>query len=575
MDVPVRLRGCPLRNVAVLCVAWYGLVLHAGCARHGIPSGGPADETAPVVQRSVPTSGAVNTDRTTPIVIEFSEPVARETLAGQVTVSPARHGSPQIKWSDGDRTIRLTWTDTLRENTTYRVSLGAKLSDRRQNALKEPYTFAFGTGHRIDGGHIIGRVEPLDPAQRAAASWTVNAYQLEALPDTFWRATPAYTTRTGPEGRFDLPFLRAGEYRLLAFADRDNNAVHDPGESYGLPERNAIATDTSLPDSLSIFGFPYDTSTFCLRRCIATVQHGVTLTMTHPIDTMRLSESSIAVSDSAGEHPIAFALIPPTARRAAQLELLTEGLTAGQTIRVACAGLYDHRGQGLCADAECFTVVNDIRDTSGPTIVSVALPTVRVALTPFEPIRWEFSEPVDAQRLSDAVRVTDTLDAAIDGERIWRNPLLFDYVPANGWPDDGPVRARIDSAALFDRHGNAAPSQALEWVFEPLTAARMGRIEGDVTIADSSLNAAVCHITLRRTGTSTSTHIQRAGPGPFSVEIPGGNWQLSGYLDANGNGEFETGRLMPWQFAEPMTVHPDTLVVRPRFTLEDVELKFD
>ncbi len=58
-----------------------------------------------------------------------------------------------------------------------------------------------------------------------------------------YKEKPYYISRVDPDGYFELNYLAAGDYNLVAFQDDNQNSIYDPGK-----ERVAFFTGTSSFD---------------------------------------------------------------------------------------------------------------------------------------------------------------------------------------------------------------------------------------------------------------------------------------------------------------------------------------
>ncbi len=119
------------------------------------PTGGPPDATPPALEFSEPAAGSVDveTDRLT---FTFSEPVDEASLLNAFSITPELLGPIEVKSSGRTVTVRLP--ETLREETTYRVTLDTSLRDRRSVSLDAPITLAFATGSEIDTAKLAGHM---------------------------------------------------------------------------------------------------------------------------------------------------------------------------------------------------------------------------------------------------------------------------------------------------------------------------------------------------------------------------------------------------------------------------------
>ena len=537
------------------------------CAQPGAPHGGPPDITPPTVDLTIPGSADVGVARDFGLVLQFSEPMEKTTLESGIAVSPGRAGTPKFEWSSGSRRVHISWPDSLRDSTTYRITLTNRVADRRGNKLAEPYTFAFSTGAHVDRGEIRGHVR-FDGSK--AGAYDVFAYRVETMPDTFWLSPPDYATQTGIDGRFQLPFLREGLYRLLILTDANRNHRLDHGEQFALATSDVTVGDDIPPDSINLFPTVYDTVPFTLKSCASIGPRLISLNFSHPLDTTGASAWRISARDSATGLPQDLARLNPTPRRTSSVTIDGNWI-AGTVYSFASENIGDQRGRQIVADScQCRHV--NVVDSVGPKIEWVFLPSVIEALKATDPIIWVFSEPVDSVRIAGAVSVRDTAGARIDGETAWRDAQTLTFTPGETWPDTVEVLAAIDSVHLVDEDGNLAGAGTYRWRFRPLGEGFLGAIEGQIESSPSS--PPDYWIDVHEVGKSRSTRVRLTGPGKFSLTLPAGRWQLGGFVDTDRDGRWSPGRLDPFAPPELRAVPSDTLDVRARFTLEDIVLRF-
>ncbi len=549
--------------VAIAAGAW----ILTACAQQGAPQGGPPDSTPPTVELTAPASADVFVGRDRGLTLEFTEPIERATLENGLTLSPSRRGAPEFKWSNGSRHVDITWADSLRDSTTYRVTVTNRVADRRGNKLAEPYTFAYSTGDHVDRGEILGRIRP---REGKLESFDVFAYRIESMPDTFWLSTPDYATQSGPEARFQLPFLRGGVYRLMALTDANRNQRLDHGEQFALATRELTVGDEIPADSIDLFPTLHDTVPFTIKSCAVTGPRLITLVFSHPLDTTGALGWSINSVDSATGTAVNHERLIPTLRRPSAISLDGDW-TVGQVYSFAVEGIWDQRGQRIRPDT-CLCVFAALADSIVPSIESVFLPSTADALTTKDALLWVFSEPIDTIKLEGGVHVGDTAGAAIVGDLFWRDAQTLAFRPRTPWPDTTEVVATIDSTLLADRQGNQAGAGIYKWRLRPLGEESFGAIEGRTETSLSSLPD--YWIEARELGKSRSTRIRMSGPGQFTLNLPAGRWQLGGFIDSDGDGRWSPGSLTPFSTPELRAAPSDTLDVRARFTLEDIILRF-
>jgi len=543
------------------------LCLMVSCAQLGTPQGGPPDVTPPAVEMTRPGSGDVLVARDAGLSLQFSEPLDKNTITGNLEISPSRSGQAEYKWSNGSRRVDITWPDSLRDSTTYRMTVNNRVADRHGNKFPEPYTFAFSTGAQVDRGEIRGHVR--SEGDKSGA-YDVFAYRLETMPDTFWLSPPDYATQTGPDGRFQLPFLRAGRYRLLVLADGNRDQRLDHGERFALAARDFAVADEVPPDSADLFPTVRDTVPFTLRNCTPVGHNLIALTFSHPLDTGDAANWMITAFDSVSGVPVEFQRLNPTPRRTNAVTLSGQW-TTGSVYTITVAHILDQRGHHLDSDT-CHCAYVAITDSLGPKIEWVTLPAENEALTIRDPIQWFFSEPVDTSRFTGAATVRDTVGGDIGGHWQWRDVQTLIFTPDPAWPDTTIVYAVIDSTRLADAAGNLSRPGTYKWRFTPLGESRQGEIEGRI---ESSLPApAVFWLEARAIGDARRIRVRTTAPGPLLLVLPAGRWQLGGFVDADDDGRWYPGSVSPFRHSELRMIRSDTLDVRARFTLEDIILRF-
>lgn len=202
------------------------LLLSAGCANIGNPSGGARDEDPPRFLSANPHPGAINVSRNK-ITLNFNELVNVRDAFQNVVVSPVTGSTPKVSTSGRRITIDF---DSLKPTTTYTVDFGNSIEDNTENNKLPYFAYTFSTGPDIDTLRIAGRVlgaRNLEPEQGITVGVTRN------LSDSAFKTLPLLrVARTDDRGRFVIRGLAPGHYRVFALADRDNDF------KYSNPEEN-------------------------------------------------------------------------------------------------------------------------------------------------------------------------------------------------------------------------------------------------------------------------------------------------------------------------------------------------
>lgn len=198
------------------------LLLLVGCAKQGMPTGGPKDETAPKVVSTRPQNGT-NNFNAKEFTIDFDEYVVLKDAENNIIVSPPMAEKPEYKVKG--RSLHVKINDTLSQNTTYLFQMINAVADFNEGNLL-PYTdFVFSTGNDIDSMTLSGTV--LDALSLKASESTVSVW---LFPDGYDTIPPTYITRCDPKGNFMFKHIKPGHYSILAVCDENRNLRHNEAE---------------------------------------------------------------------------------------------------------------------------------------------------------------------------------------------------------------------------------------------------------------------------------------------------------------------------------------------------------
>lgn len=209
------------RKNLLLCLL--ALILTAACASIGNPDGGRFDETPPRVVGSSPADGAVNVSKKK-VQILFDEYIKLEKASEKVVISPPQIEPANVR-ADGKR-VKVDFYDSLRANTTYTIDFSDAIEDNNEGNPMGQYTFSFSTGDVIDTMQVSGRVlnaADLEPIKGIM----VGLYPADSTwNDTLFRTRPFLrVSRTNGEGRFTIKGVKDGAYRVRALEDKDGDFV--------------------------------------------------------------------------------------------------------------------------------------------------------------------------------------------------------------------------------------------------------------------------------------------------------------------------------------------------------------
>lgn len=231
------------RKNLLLCLL--ALLLTAACASIGNPDGGRFDETPPRVVGSSPADGAVNVSKRK-VQILFDEYIKLEKASEKVVISPPQIEPANVR-ADGKR-VKVDFYDSLRANTTYTIDFSDAIEDNNEGNPMGQYTFSFSTGDVIDTMQVSGRVlnaADLEPIKGIM----VGLYPADSTwNDTLFRTRPFLrVSRTNGEGRFTIKGVKDGAYRVRALEDKDGDFVFSQKNEWVAFDTTVYVTG-SFPD---------------------------------------------------------------------------------------------------------------------------------------------------------------------------------------------------------------------------------------------------------------------------------------------------------------------------------------
>lgn len=177
-----------------------------------------------------------------PVEFLFDERVSERVSGGSldqaVLVSP-RTGRVRVR--HGRQSITVDIDGGFRPGLVYRVTLLPVIQDLFNNQLMDPFEVVFSTGGRFNPSAVAGTV------------WDrVSADGVEGLQVVAVAAgdadTVRHVARTDTAGVYVFRYLPPGEYRVVAFLDRNRDEVVDRMELQGEGAFSLAGTDTLFVD---------------------------------------------------------------------------------------------------------------------------------------------------------------------------------------------------------------------------------------------------------------------------------------------------------------------------------------
>lgn len=236
-----------MKRALTIALALFALFLSAlnlqRCARVIAPQGGPRDTIPPHVVRTVPPILTKNFTGQQ-FRLYFNEyPVIKDPQKQIVFSPPLQY--PFTALMKG-KSIEVSFSDTLRENTTYSIFFGESIADLTEGNRLSNYRYTLSTGEKIDSCHLNGHLrdawlhEPIEDASIMIYRNNVDSFPKSILPD--------FVARTNTNGDFDLQYIPQGLYKIFALKDENANLLYDMPKELIAYQSPLVQSQCNIPN---------------------------------------------------------------------------------------------------------------------------------------------------------------------------------------------------------------------------------------------------------------------------------------------------------------------------------------
>jgi len=545
-----------------------------GCAKEGIPPGGPVDEVAPQVVSMFPEPGSTNVDRGQPIVFRFSEPMEHRSTERSLFFTPDIGSTLRVEWKG--RELHLIPLLPYRENTTIVVTIGADAADLRRNRLGRSITLAFSTGSALDVSSVGGSV--VEDGRFVTGAW-VWIYPVGEGPGQEAGADPAllsapepsfplYITQADNTGRFEQTHMSQGIYRVFAFRDADGNRRFDlDNDPLAVPPADIRCGKEDYPSSGMVLNVALrDTTGPIIRSASAPNSDYVHIRFSEPpaagsIPLIALEPymAEEGVDSFAGTVRVVRSYLPLNAPTT--LAVQVEGLEPGTRYRARLLEVRDALGNpGRHASRPITFSIPAQADTTRPLVTEVTPADSSLSLNRDTRLRLTFSTEIDTSGLQQWVLVgPDTIRL----ESFWLDPHVVELVPRDDVVPDAFYQLSIEAQSLRSWTGLSGPADDYTPAWRGIRPAGRGtlrfRVDGKPLPGPGRYRVIIEGV---GSGTAPRTEIELTDPSELTTpELPVGPYWVWGFADADGDGVLNVGRIRPYMPAEAVGVISDTLYV--------------
>ncbi len=484
-------------------------------------------------------------------------------------------GQLTFGWSGTE--VEIQFSDSLRPNATYIITIGTDVVDTRKNKMARAYALPFSTGDHLDTASVSGRV--FDPAPGGVM---IFAYSLDTRdPDTLnpARSKPDYETQTGKDGTFNLTNLAPGRYRLMAVRDQYRNLLYDPQtDEFGIAPTDIVMDSLRL----RISGRQYqltreDTTRPFLSSARSIDRSHVLLKFSETMETTGVRLTNVSINDTASGSQLPaydFSFVDGSSLAA---QIYTADQESSKTYRVRLTKLRDVHGNFLeMPPGSGIFLGSAVPDTTKPAMRIENIQEGDKSVQADDSIHIAFSEAIRSLPFERGFHLTDTARHVVTGGLKWWNSAQASFVPSKPWPLSTPLVLRIALDSLRDLSGNHFRDSLWTRKFSTVDEKSLGSIKGEVRDDSSGARGKIYILASNISNTQVKPRRLVLGtPGPFVLDrVIEGRYTISAFRDADGDGSYSYGVPFPFRPAERFAIFADTLRVRARWPLEGVVISF-
>ena len=538
-----------------------------GCAAQGPPGGGPEDKAGPELLYSIPESGATNISTAPVVTLFFSELINPRSAEGNLTITPALPKVPRIKVNR--KKITINFPESLAENTTYILNFGRNLQDYQNNPTPANITLAFATGDSLDQAQISGQLFGI-PDKYYAFVW---AYRRgDSFPDSILGAVPDYRVTADLNGEFQLKYLAPGEYRLLAVAAPTPRIFQVAADNLiALPAVDPITIqrrDEMVGGIDFRLGHVY-VNRFRLQSA-NTKENRLELIFSRALSA---EKSLRAVIKVAGESEAAIRSFWINDTDARYASVILEDLKSGGEYYLTVDSVFDDSGEAI-GDLDRsvkFTWLTK-PDTSKPMLASAAPPNGARDIEPGMVIQLNFSEAIQIPEVTESIMLMQLDSIVVPYQYFWQDGNSLVLRPEGQLESTTNYKIRANTSGWTDLAGNAFSDSSLALSFSTVDVNSFGSITGKIQTADSLIltDLVISCLTEKQ---SLIRYVKPATGGLFQLsDLLPGKYQIMIWADQNGNTVWNSGKLLPFECAEPCRFYPEWINVRARWETAEVNL---
>ncbi len=535
-----------------------------GCANQQYPTGGEVDRIPPEIIEAYPKDKSVNFNDDH-FSFSFSEYVDKRSFQESFFISPKIYGQIDFDWSSTDVDVLFN-KDSLKQNTTYTISIGTDVTDlNNKNKMANSFSLTFSTGDSIDYGIINGKVY-----FQEKENMLIFAYlDQDSVNPT--KSKPDYITQTGLDGKYSLRGLAFGQYKILATSDEMRNYIYDIGEDkYGVCFKEIIITKEKPEENdVNFLVSIEDTIRPSINAVTMTDVNHILVEFSEYIDSSKLSVDNFYIYDSTANSKKTIKYVFQNTKAKTYFLSLSDTLSAINENYLCTHNIEDYAGN-IMNHQETFIALSSARDTIKPKVIKT--------ITDYDDnkidyqngnIKIVFNDGVNLEVVKDSTEISDD-----KGNKVLHSLAKLDDATLNinimeRTKQKTKYKLKLLTENIFDAANNKIDS-LYETSLLTNNDLDFSGVSGLIK-TNSKIKKVIKIFNKDNTYSQSVSELNKFN----FTKVKPGKYLLMIYEDADSNNLYDYGKAYPYINSEKFYVFPDTLYLRARWPIGDVEIDLD
>ncbi len=542
----------------IICIAY-------SCANQLPPNGGAPDRIPPEIITCYPADGTINF-KDDHISFDFSEYVDKRTFQEAVFISPKIEGKIRYDWSGSDVSIYFD-PDSLKNNTTYTVNIGTDIVDlNNKNKMLQSYALTFSTGDSIDFGQISGKIYSENKNNVMIYAYLNNGNIINPSVKK-----PDYLTQSGIDGSFLLKGLKYGNYEVCAFSDELRDLLYNVGEdSYAVSDTSVeVGSILNKNENLRFLMTMEDTVKPAISTITMTDKNHILIEFSEFVDSTKLKISNFYLYDSTTSKKINLDKLFKNSKPKTYFVTIVDTLSEKNDVYFVADTIFDN-SQNIKVNEQLFLAKNVSADTIKPKVIKIA--------TQYDENKIDylnghfiinFNDGINSKGIIDSSIIIDNKGDSIKilGEKIDDSSILFRI--SQKLKPKSKYKFKILTNKIFDSAGNKIDSLYSAEI-TTINDLDFSGVSGSINSKSKSKKV----VQIYNKDNKYSQKISSDNIFNFSRVIPG-KYLMWMYEDKDSSETYNYGKVFPKVRSEKFIVYPDTLNLRARWPIGDIEFNID